>query len=165
MGRISKRHELNVNGVVHEIEAETTTPLLFVLRNQLCLNGPKYGCGYGECGTCTIIIDGLAARSCTIPVGLAVNHEIITLEGLSDGGRLHPIQKAFVDAQAAQCGYCLNGMIMTIAALLDRNPSPNDAEIRNELRFNLCRCGAHYEILEAVRLAIASMAQTRSGTL
>ncbi len=155
MARERTRRQLTVNGVSHWVEVEKTTPLLFVLRNDLYLNGPKYGCGYGECGACTVLIDGLAARACVIPVSLAEGHEIVTLEGLADGDTPHPIQQCFIEAQAAQCGYCLNGMIMTAKALLDRNPSPSDAEIGNELRFNLCRCGTHVEIIDAVKLTIA----------
>lgn len=153
MARTRTRHKLMVNGADHWVEAEKATPLLFILRNDLRLNGPKYGCGYGECGACTVLIDGLSARSCVIPVSLAEGREIITLEGLASGNVPHPVQQCFVEAQAAQCGYCLNGMIMTAKALLDRNPSPSEAEIRNELRFNLCRCGTHVEIINAVKLA------------
>jgi nicotinate dehydrogenase subunit A len=153
MAAIRRKHLLVVNGVDHEVEVERTTPLLLVLRNDLGLNGPKFGCGYGECGACTVIIDGLAARSCVIPVSLADGHRIVTLEGLANGDTPHKVQQCFIEAQAAQCGYCLNGMIMTAKALLDRNSSPSEAEIRNELRFNLCRCGAHVEIVNAVKLA------------
>ena len=144
---------LRVNGAEHTIDVSPETPLLFVLRNDLGLFSAKYGCGLGQCGACTVLIDGLAARACVIPVRLALEREIVTLEGLDSEGRLHPLQQAFVDAQAAQCGYCLNGMIMTAKALLDRNPQPTDTDIRNELRFNLCRCGTHVEILRAVHLA------------
>ena len=148
------RHRLRVNGREHWVEAEGGTALLYLLRNDLELNSPKYGCGLGECGACTVIVDGIAARSCVLPVSLAVDREIVTLEGLGSSTVPHPIQQAFIDAQAAQCGYCLNGMIMTAKSLLDRNPSPTEAEIRNELRHNLCRCGTHVEILSAVMLAI-----------
>lgn len=146
-------YRLRVNGAEHTVKAEGTTALLYILRNDLGLNGPKYGCGLGECGACAVIVDGVAARSCAIPLRLAEGHEILTLEGLGTPEMPHPIQQAFIDAQAAQCGYCLNGMIMTAKALLDRNPEPDEAEVRAELRFNLCRCGAHLEILRAVRLA------------
>jgi nicotinate dehydrogenase subunit A len=154
MARERTERLLTVNGVKHRVESEKSTPLLLILRNDLSLNGPKFGCGYGECGACAVIIDGLVARSCVIPVALAEGHEITTLEGLARDGSAHPVQQCFIEAQAAQCGYCLNGMIMTVTALLDRNPSPTDDEIRNELRFNLCRCGAHMEILDAVKLAV-----------
>ncbi len=156
---------LRVNGAEHTIDVSPETPLLFVLRNDLGLFSAKYGCGLGQCGACTVLIDGLAARACVIPVRLALEREIVTLEGLGSEGRLHPLQQAFVDAQAAQCGYCLNGMIMTAKALLDRNPQPTDTDIRNELRFNLCRCGTHVEILRAVRLAATRLTDpSGSGT-
>ena len=151
--RQARPYALRVNGAEHVVEAEGGTPLLFVLRNDLRLNAPKYGCGLGECGACTVILDGVAARSCVLPLHLAERRNIVTLEGLGTPDAPHPIQQAFIDEQAAQCGYCLNGMIMTAKALLDRNPDPSEAEVRNELRFNLCRCGAHVEILRAVMLA------------
>lgn len=141
---------MSVNGVAHQLDVPRQTALLYVLRNDLGLNGPKFGCGLGECGACTVIMDGVAARSCVIPAGIAEGREITTLEGLGSPGRPHPVQQAFIDEQAAQCGYCLNGMIMTATALLDRHPDPSEAEIRAELRYNLCRCGTHIEILRAV---------------
>ena len=147
------RHRLRVNGAEHWVEAEGKTPLLYLLRNDLALNGPKYGCGLGECGACMVLIDGLAARSCAVPASLCEGREIVTLEGVGSLEAPHPIQQAFVEAQAAQCGYCLNGMIMTTKALLDRNPSPQEAEVREALRHNLCRCGTHMEIVRAVMLA------------
>lgn len=143
---------LQVNGQPVEVSAMPDTPLLLILRNDLCLNGPKYGCGLGECGACTVIIDGVAARSCVIPYG-AAGRNITTLEGLGSKAAPHPVQQAFIDEQAAQCGYCMNGMIMTAKALLDRIPEPSDEQIRNELSANLCRCGTHVEILRAVRRA------------
>ena len=144
---------VRVNGQSFEVDALPETPLLLILRNDLCLNGPKYGCGLGECGACTVIIDGVAARSCIIPLAGAVGREITTLEGLVCKRAPHPVQQAFIDEQAAQCGYCMNGMIMTATALLDRIPQPSDEQIRNELSGNLCRCGTHVEILRAVRRA------------
>ncbi|WP_288649878.1 (2Fe-2S)-binding protein [Pseudomonas sp. UBA5568] len=144
---------VRVNGQSFEVDALPETPLLLILRNDLCLNGPKYGCGLGECGACTVIIDGMAARSCIIPLAGAVGREITTLEGLGCKRAPHPVQQAFIDEQAAQCGYCMNGMIMTATALLDRIPQPSDEQIRNELSGNLCRCGTHVEILRAVRRA------------
>ncbi|MFA7892028.1 (2Fe-2S)-binding protein [Pseudomonas putida] len=144
---------VRVNGQSFEVDALPETPLLLILRNDLCLNGPKYGCGLGECGACTVIIDGVAARSCIIPLAGAVGREITTLEGLGCKQAPHPVQQAFIDEQAAQCGYCMNGMIMTATALLDRIPQPSDEQIRNELSGNLCRCGTHVEILRAVRRA------------
>ncbi|AVF55966.1 (2Fe-2S)-binding protein [Pseudomonas fulva] len=144
---------VRVNGQSFEVDALPETPLLLILRNDLCLNGPKYGCGLGECGACTVIIDGVAARSCIIPLAGAVGREITTLEGLGCKRAPHPVQQAFIDEQAAQCGYCMNGMIMTATALLNRIPQPSDEQIRNELSGNLCRCGTHVEILRAVRRA------------
>ena len=141
---------LTVNGVERDVAVPGTTPLLYVLRNDLGLNGPKYGCGLGECGSCTVTVDGVAARSCVIPVAGMVGRAVVTLEGLAAGGALHPVQQAFVDEQGAQCGYCLNGMVMTAVALLDRRPGATRAEIEHELRYNLCRCGTHVEIVRAV---------------
>jgi nicotinate dehydrogenase subunit A len=141
---------LRVNGQVSTVTAMADTPLLLILRNDLQLNGPKYGCGLGECGACTVLIDGVAARSCVFPLAGAEGREITTLEGIGSREYPHPVQQAFIDEQAAQCGYCMNGMIMTAKALLDRNPHPSEAEIRNELSANLCRCGTHIEILRAV---------------
>ncbi|NWC88711.1 (2Fe-2S)-binding protein [Pseudomonas reactans] len=148
---------LEVNGQKNDVSAMADTPLLLVLRNDLQLNGPKYGCGLGECGACTVIIDGVAARSCVFPLSGAAGREIVTLEGLGSRQDPHPVQQAFIDEQAAQCGYCLNGMIMTTKALLDRNPNPSEAEVRNELSGNLCRCGTHIEILRAVLRAARLM--------
>ncbi|NWA43871.1 (2Fe-2S)-binding protein [Pseudomonas reactans] len=148
---------LEVNGQKNDVSAMADTPLLLVLRNDLQLNGPKYGCGLGECGACTVIIDGVAARSCVFPLSGAAGREIVTLEGLGTRHAPHPVQQAFIDEQAAQCGYCLNGMIMTTKALLDRNPNPSEAEVRNELSGNLCRCGTHIEILRAVLRAARLM--------
>ncbi|WP_017254644.1 (2Fe-2S)-binding protein [Pseudomonas tolaasii] len=148
---------LEVNGQKSDVSAMADTPLLLVLRNDLALNGPKYGCGLGECGACTVIIDGMAARSCVFPLAGAAGRQIVTLEGLGTRQAPHPVQQAFIDEQAAQCGYCLNGMIMTTKALLDRNPDPSEAQIRNELSGNLCRCGTHIEILRAVLRAARLM--------
>ncbi len=144
---------LRVNGVEHVLPVPPSTRLLYVLRNDLRLNGPKFGCGLGECGACMILMDGLAARSCVISVSGAMGRDIVTLEGLGSSASPHPVQQAFIAEQAAQCGYCLNGMIMTTKALLDRNPAPTEPEIREALRYNLCRCGTHVEILRAVRRA------------
>ena len=144
---------LEVNGQRVEVTAMTDTPLLLVLRNDLQLNGPKYGCGLGECGACTVIIDGVAARSCVFPLAGAQGRTITTLEGIGTREHPHQVQQAFIDEQAAQCGYCMNGMIVTAKALLDRNPHPSEEQIRNELSANLCRCGTHIEIMRAVMLA------------
>ena len=149
---------LRINGQPVDVSADADTPLLLILRNDLCLNGPKYGCGLGECGACTVIIDGVAARSCVIPLAGAEDREVTTLEGLGNKAAPHPVQQAFIDEQAAQCGYCMNGMIMTAKALLDRIPNPTDEQIRNELSGNLCRCGTHVEILRAVRRAAGRQA-------
>jgi nicotinate dehydrogenase subunit A len=146
---------LTVNSRIHDVAAAPDTALLLVLRNDLELNGPKYGCGLGECGTCTVLIDGAAARSCVIPIAGCIGREIITLEGLGTRDRPDPVQAAFIKEQAAQCGYCLNGMIMTTKALLKVNPHPTEAEIAQALRYNLCRCGAHVEILRAAMRATA----------
>jgi nicotinate dehydrogenase subunit A len=145
---------LSVNGENIHTRVMADTPLLLVLRNDLALNGPKYGCGLGECGACTVLVDGIAARSCVIPALGMTGRAVTTLEGLGDRDHLHPVQRAFIEEQAAQCGYCLNGMIMTTKALLDRNPSPSEREIRQALSGNLCRCGTHIEILRAVQRAI-----------
>lgn len=150
--------QLSVNGQLHRLDIAFETPLLMALRNDLALNGPKFGCGLGECGACTVLIDGVAARSCVVPAGLAQGRAVLTLEGLGTLADPHPVQAAFIREQAAQCGYCLNGMIMTAHALLARNPAPSETEIKEELRYNLCRCGAHYEIIRAVRLAAQMMA-------
>jgi nicotinate dehydrogenase subunit A len=144
---------LTVNGRIHEVDAAPETALLYVLRNDLELNGPKFGCGLGECGACTVLIDGIAARACVVPVAACVDHGIVTLEGLGSRERPDPVQHAFIAEQAAQCGYCLNGMIMTTTALLAIRPDPSLDEIKQALRYNLCRCGAHVEILRAAMRA------------
>ena len=144
---------LVVNGQPRHLAVAADTPLLYVLRNDLQLNGPKFGCGLGECGACTVHLDGIATRSCITPISAAVGRQVTTLEGLGTLDAPHPVQQAFIDEQAAQCGYCSNGMIMTSAALLARNSSPSDEQIRQELAYNLCRCGTHVQILSAVRKA------------
>lgn len=154
---------LSVNGVKRELPLAAQASLLHVLRNDLGLNSPKYGCGLGECGACTVLVDGVAARSCVIPAGGVGDRQITTLEGLGSAGSLHPVQQAFIDEQAAQCGYCLSGMIVMTAALLARNPDPTDAEIRRELSGNLCRCGTHLEILKAVKRAAELMRSARAS--
>jgi nicotinate dehydrogenase subunit A len=152
---------LAVNGRIHDVDAAPGTALLHVLRNDLELNGPKFGCGLGECGACTVIIDGMAARSCVIPISGCIGRDILTLEGLGSRSHPDPVQDAFIREQAAQCGYCLNGMIMTIKALLMRNPRPSQAEVLEALRYNLCRCGAHVEIVRAAMLATGHVAEAR----
>ena len=152
---------LSVNGRTHVVSAAADTALLYVLRNDLELNGPKYGCGLGECGSCTVLIDGVAARSCVIPIEGCVGRKITTLEGLGTRASPDPVQEAFIKEQAAQCGYCLNGMIMTTKALLLENPHPTEAEVLEALRYNLCRCGAHLEIIRAAMRAAGHLVEAR----
>ena len=144
---------LKVNGKAQVIDAEADMPLLYALRNDLQLNGPKFGCGLAQCGACTVIMDGNAIRSCVTPLSTAQNKSVTTLEGLGSTKKMHKIQQAFVDEQAVQCGYCINGMIMTTKALLDKNPKPTDRQIKEALAGNLCRCGTHVRILRAVKRA------------
>jgi nicotinate dehydrogenase subunit A len=150
---------LIVNGQTTRFDLDPETPLLYILRDNLALNGPKFGCGLGQCGACTVLIDGRAARSCSVPIAKVDGRKITTLEGLGSSRKPHPIQQAFVDEQAAQCGYCINGMIMTSKALLDRTPRPTDREIRRALAGNLCRCGTHQRIIAAVKRAAVLMAK------
>ena len=145
---------LDVNGKPATIVADDPQmPLLYALRNDLGLHGPLFGCGLGQCGSCTVLVDGKAARSCSVPVASAVGKKVVTLEGLGTPARLHPLQRAFIDEQAAQCGYCINGMIMQAAALLQSNSKPTEQEIRAALAENLCRCGTHLRIVRAVKRA------------
>jgi len=144
---------LRVNGKPQVIDADADMPLLYALRNDLRLNGPKFGCGLAQCGAFTVIIDGNAVRSCVTPMSAVQNKSVTTLEGLGSTKKLHKIQQAFIDEQAAQCGYCINGMIMSSKALLDKNPKPTDSQIREALAGNLCRCGTHIRILRAVKRA------------
>jgi nicotinate dehydrogenase subunit A len=144
---------LNVNGKRRTVDVDPDTPLLYVLRNDLSINGPKFGCGLAQCGACTVLMDGNAIRSCVTPVSAVQNKPVTTLEGLGTTKKLHKVQQAFIDEQAAQCGYCINGMIMTTKALLDKTPKPSDAEIKQALAGNLCRCGTHIRILRAVKRA------------
>ncbi|SHI64906.1 (2Fe-2S)-binding protein [Pseudozobellia thermophila] len=145
---------LHVNGKDYEIDIDPDTPLLYVLRNELGLNGAKFGCGLQQCGACTVLLDGESRLSCQLPVREAVKFKIRTIEGLvRDDGSLHPVQAAFVKEQAAQCGYCLNGMVMASVALLEGNNNPSDDEIRKKLAINICRCGAHSRIIKAVKTA------------
>jgi nicotinate dehydrogenase subunit A len=146
---------LQVNGLPHAVAVDPATPLLTVLRNDLGLNGPKYGCGLGECGACMVLVDGKALRSCTIPAGGVGARAVTTIEGLGSEADPHPVQRAFVQTQAAQCGYCVNGMVIATVALLRRCPAPTDAQARAALQHNLCRCGTHLEILAAVQRAAA----------
>ena len=148
---------LKVNQQTVDLTLGDAATLLHVLRNDLGLNGPKYGCGLGECGACTVLVDGLPARACVIPAVEMQDREITTLEGLGRAQSPHPVQQAFIDTQAAQCGYCLNGMLMMAVALLRQHPQPTDVQIRQALSANLCRCGTHLEIIAAVHRAAALM--------
>ena len=148
---------LTVNGRARTVEASPETPLIYILRNDFELNSPKFGCGLGECGACAVLVDGRSVRSCTTATTTVEGREIITLEGLGTSASPHPVQQAFIEMQAAQCGYCLNGMIIATAALLHRNPAPDEAAIRQALAHHLCRCGTHIEILAAVRRAAELM--------
>lgn len=150
---------LTVNAGIHDVDAAPDTALLYVLRNDLALNGPKYGCGLGECGACAVLIDGVAARSCVIPIEGCVGRDIVTLEGLGSREHLDPVQDAFIAEQAAQCGYCLNGMIISTKALLNRTRHPSLSEVQEALRYNLCRCGAHIEIMRAAMRAAGHIAE------
>jgi len=150
---------ITVNGAAHQVVADAETPLLYVLRNDLKLKGARFGCGLGQCGTCTVIVDGKAVQSCDVPVSAVVGKAVTTIEGIRADGGLHPLQQAFIDEQAAQCGYCVTGIIMAAKALLDANPRASDAEIREALARNLCRCGTHQRILRAIHRAADRMAK------
>lgn len=145
--------QITVNGQVHDVQASPDTPVLYVLRNELGLHAAKFGCGLAQCGACTVLRDGEPIRSCVVPVSDVVGAEITTVEGLGTPEDLHAVQQAFLDEQAAQCGYCIPGMMMTATALLEENPEPTDEEIRDALEGNLCRCGTHVRILRAVQRA------------
>jgi nicotinate dehydrogenase subunit A len=149
---------INVNGAEHAVTAEGNTPLLYILRNDLGLNGPKFGCGLQQCGACTAIVGGRAIRTCLFPLSALGQAPVMTLEGLGTPEKPHALQKAFIAEQAAQCGYCINGMIMTAKALLDRNPHPTTAQICEALARNLCRCGTHSRIVRAVERAATGAA-------
>lgn len=144
---------LNVNGASHTVDVEPSTPLLYVLRNDLGLEGPRFGCGLGQCGLCTVIINGNATRSCITTTG-SVKQPITTLEGLAVNGKLHPVQQAWIDEQVPQCGFCQNGQILTAKALLDKTPNPTDKQIREGMARTLCRCMSHYRVQSAIRRAI-----------
>jgi nicotinate dehydrogenase subunit A len=151
---------LKVNGVSSSVPAEPDTPLLYVLRNDLELNGAKFGCGLAQCGACTVLVDGKATRSCVTPISAVAASEITTIEGLGSIANPHPLQTAFIEEQAAQCGYCTNGMIMAAKELLDRNPQPNEGDVREALATNLCRCGTHNRIIRAVLRAVRTNGRT-----
>lgn len=148
MGKIN----LKVNGATHTVEAEPATPLLYILRNDLNLQGPHFGCGLGQCGACTVLINGTAVTSCVLPVS-AVKGEVTTLEGLSSNGKLHPVQQAWIDEQVPQCGFCQNGQILRAKALLDKNPKPTDSQIRQAMNGALCRCMTYYRVQAAIKRA------------
>jgi aerobic-type carbon monoxide dehydrogenase small subunit (CoxS/CutS family) len=152
---------LKVNGSVHTLDVEPATPLLYILRNDLGLQGPRFGCGLGQCGACTVIINGAAVRSCITTVS-SVKSEITTLEGLSTQGRLHPLQQAWIDEQVPQCGFCQNGQIMTAKAMLDRIPDPTDTQIRETMNATLCRCMTYYRVQAAIKRGAKAMAESRA---
>ena len=156
-----KISDLRVNGARRSVDAEADTSLLSVLRDQLDLIGTKYGCGEGQCGACTVLIDGVPRRSCITTAGAVAGKEITTIEGLSPNGRLHPLQQAFLDAGALQCGYCTSGMIMTAVGLLKTNPNPTEAEVARFMQGNICRCGTYRRIIAAIQQA-AKMKEARS---
>jgi nicotinate dehydrogenase subunit A len=149
---------LQVNGASRSVSVEPDTPLLYILRNDLELNGPRFGCGLSQCGACTVLVDGRVTRSCVTAVSSLGAKSITTLEGLGSKDRLHPLQKAFIEEQAAQCGYCTNGMIMAAKALLDKTPRPTEAQIKKALAANLCRCGTHNRVVRAVIRAAKEVA-------
>jgi nicotinate dehydrogenase subunit A len=151
---------LKVNGVTRSVPAEPDTPLLYVLRNDLELKGAKFGCGLAQCGACTVLVDGSPVRSCVTPLSAVGPREVTTIEGLGTIGRPHPLQHAFMEEQAAQCGYCINGMIMSAKELIDRKPRPTEDDVRQALAGNLCRCGTHGRIIRAVLRAAAEMGRT-----
>ena len=152
------KYTININGQERVVSAAADTPLLYILRDYLQLNGPKFGCGLGQCGACTILINNVAKTSCSQPISSLGNAAITTLESLANNdGTLHPVQEAFVTEQATQCGYCINGMVMTTVSLLSANASPNEEEIKEALNLNLCRCGTHTRIIKAVKLAAKNL--------
>jgi len=149
---MAKITSLNVNGKKMAVDVDSTVALLAVLRNDLDLTGSKYGCGEGQCGACTVLIDGVATRSCIAQVGRAAGKQITTIEGLEKDGKLHPLQEAFIKADAMQCAYCTSGMIMSASALLSKNPKPNRAEIISGMNGNICRCGTYQRIVDAIQI-------------
>lgn len=158
---MAKPIELEVNGKRYAVSYPSDTALLYVLRDELGLTGSKYGCGEGQCGACTVLIGGAPRRSCQIPASAAAGKPVVTIEGLEKDGRLHPVQQAFLDAGAFQCAYCTSGMIMSSVGLLQTNPNPNQAEIVQYLQGNICRCGTHPRILEAIQHAAKAMRESR----
>jgi nicotinate dehydrogenase subunit A len=154
---------LNVNGAPRQVDAEPDTPLLYVLRNDLALNGAKFGCGLGQCGACTVLVDGQAVFSCVVPIAVVESRQVTTLEGLGTPDAPGALQRAFIEEQAAQCGFCIPGMILRAQALLNSKQDPTEAEIRRHLQPNLCRCGTHMRIVKAVKRAAQSMKSTTAG--
>lgn len=154
---MAKSLQLEINGKAHQVDADPEVPLLYVLRENLDLTGTKYGCGEGQCGACTVMVDGVARRSCVTPVGSVAGKKITTIEGLAGSGKLHPLQQAFWDADAFQCSYCTSGMIVAAAAFLKTNPNPSEAQIAHALNGNVCRCGTHPRIIAAVQKAAKAM--------
>ena len=154
---------LKVNGKTHTLDLDPATPLLYVLRNDLSLRGPRFGCGLGQCGACTVIVNGVATRSCITPVS-RVKSEITTLEGIATNGKLHPVQQAWIDEQVPQCGFCQNGQIMTAKALLDKTPHPSDAQIRETMATTLCRCMTYYRVQLAIKRAAKLIASNLTGS-
>jgi aerobic-type carbon monoxide dehydrogenase small subunit (CoxS/CutS family) len=154
---------LRVNGATHTVDIEPSTPLLYILRNDLNLQGPRFGCGLGQCGACTVIINGAATRSCITPTS-SVQGEITTLEGLAKDGKLHPVQQAWIEEQVPQCGFCQNGQIMTAKALLDKNPNPTDTQIRETMARTLCRCMTYYRVQLAIKRAAKMIASNLMGS-
>jgi nicotinate dehydrogenase subunit A len=154
---MSETFKLRVNGRDCEIRAEPNTPLLYILRNDLKLKGTRFGCGQGQCGSCNVLFDGNPVQSCDTPLWSAAGHDITTIEGIGSESELHPVQQAFIDAQAIQCGYCIDGIIISAVGLLRRNKNPSDAEIAAALERNLCRCGTHVRIFRAIRAAARAM--------
>ena len=148
--------KFHVNGIEARVSADDATPLLYVLRNDLKLTGTRFGCGSGQCGSCQVLLDGVPVPSCDTPWRSVQGKAVTTIEGLADGGALHPLQRAFVDEQAAQCGYCLSGILISATALLQKNPDPSDAEVRAALDKHLCRCGSHNRMVRAVLRAAAA---------
>jgi nicotinate dehydrogenase subunit A len=160
---MSERFKLRVNGREHEVSAEPKTPLLYILRNDLKLKGTRFGCGAGQCGACTVVMDGTAVPSCDTPLWAAAGREITTVEGLGTAEKPHPLQQAFIDEQAAQCGYCIDGILMSAYALLQKEKAPSHEQIVAALDRNLCRCGTHVRILRAIKKAAQNAAERSQG--
>jgi nicotinate dehydrogenase subunit A len=159
---LSRAIAFNVNGARRAVTGDADTPLIYILRNDLKLKGTRFGCGQGVCGCCTVLLDGRSVQSCNTPVSAVEGRTVTTIEGLGSGSALHPLQEAFIEEQAGQCGYCLTGIIMGAAALLDRHPSPTDAQVRSELDIHLCRCGSYDRILRAIHRASQKMSKGRA---